>query len=260
MFATWTTADHFFSKGLENTQDAEIDQYLTDEHCRAAADLGLTISLHMVKPLACSDPGNLANIRRLCTSFPRMNLILCHSARGFNMHTVIQSIGEPPMRAKFFCALVLFWLRGWHTDKLVDLDNLYFDTGAVTEAGATNAILRAFGPKKVMYGSDWPVAEARGKCISLGNSFVWLTPHNVDLFARHADQRMVCPALVGFETFRALKQACDEVSLTREDIEVRILALHNFTTIARIIFVAQNDKLSRIFFGIMSSFKSLSFI
>ena len=58
--------------------------------------------------------------------------------------------------------------------------------GAVTEAGATNALIRAFGPQKVMYGSDWPVAESRGKCISLGDSFIWLTPDNVDLFARCA--------------------------------------------------------------------------
>jgi glutamate-1-semialdehyde 2,1-aminomutase len=67
---------------------------------------------------------------------------------------------------------------------LADLPNLYFDTGAVTEAGATNAILRSFGAQKVMYGSDWPVAESRGKCVSLGDSFIWLTPHNVDLFAK----------------------------------------------------------------------------
>ena len=101
-----------------------------------------------------------------------MRLILCHSARGFNMHHVINVI-----------------------DTLADLPNLYFDTGAVTEAGATNAIIRAFGPKKVMYGSDWPVAEGRGKCISLGESFVWITPHNIDLVARYTKEGLVCPAL-----------------------------------------------------------------
>ena len=51
--------------------------------------------------------------------------------------------------------------------------------GAVTEAGATNALLRAFGSKRVLYGSDWPVAESRGKCITLGDSFLWLTPDNI---------------------------------------------------------------------------------
>jgi hypothetical protein len=51
-----------------------------------------------------------------------MRLLLCHSARGFNMHHTIDVVER---------------LRG--------LENLYFDTGAVTEAGATNALLRTFG-------------------------------------------------------------------------------------------------------------------
>ena len=57
---------------MDNTQDSEITQYLTEEHCAAAAALGLTVSLHMVKPMACSDPGNLDNIRMLCTKYPGM--------------------------------------------------------------------------------------------------------------------------------------------------------------------------------------------
>ena len=63
------------------------------------------------------------------------------------------------------------------------------------------------------------MAEARGKCISLGDSFIWLTPHNVDLFGKHSRDDIVSPALVGFETLRALKQACEELSLSRVDIE-----------------------------------------
>ena len=73
--------------------------------------------------------------------------------------------------------------------------------GAVTEAGATNALIRTFGAQKVMYGSDWPVAEGRGKCISLGDSFVWLTPDNIDLFARCAQQNIR-------RTFLKFKDVC----------------------------------------------------
>jgi hypothetical protein len=70
-----------------------------------------------------------------------------------------------------------------------------------------------------MYGSDWPVAEGRGKCISLGDSWIWLTPDNIDLFARYSKNDIVAPALIGFETLRALKQACDECGLTRAEVE-----------------------------------------
>jgi len=59
-----------------------------------------------------------------------MKLILAHAARGFNMYHTIEAI---------------------HT--LAGLDNVYFDTGAICEAGAITACIRAFGAKKVLYGS-----------------------------------------------------------------------------------------------------------
>ena len=189
---------HFYAKNVADTNQADIMDFVSEEQCRAAHDLELTISLHMVKARALSDESNLTTVRRLCESFPKMKLILCHSARGFNMHHVIDSIES---------------LRG--------LPNLYFDTGAVTEAGATNALLRVFGPSRVMYGSDWPVAETRGKCITIGDSFIWVTPANIDLISRAAGSKgIVAPALVGFETLQALKQACDEVGLSRAEVEM----------------------------------------
>jgi glutamate-1-semialdehyde 2,1-aminomutase len=192
-----------YTKDIEETMDAGIMRYVSLEHLRAAHDFELTVSVHMVKQRALSDEENLRDIRMICEDFPNLKLVLCHSARGFNMHHVIESI-----------------------DKLVDLQNLYFDTGAVTEAGATNALIRAFGPQKVMYGSDWPVAESRGKCITLGDSFIWLTPDNVDLFARYAEGDIVSPALVGFETLRALKQACDETGAKNGSVFSSVLSFH----------------------------------
>ena len=47
------------------------------------------------------------------------------------------------------------------------LENVYFDTAAITESGAIEAILldEAFGPSRVMYGSDFPVTHIRGECV-----------------------------------------------------------------------------------------------
>ena len=63
------------------------------------------------------------------------------------------------------------------------------------------------------------MAESREKCISLGDSFIWLTTANIDLVAQNVKGGVVAPALVGFETLRALKQACKGRSLTRADVE-----------------------------------------
>ena len=46
-------------------------QYVTHEQCRAANELGLTLSIHMVKRRALSDPSNLETVRMLCETYPR---------------------------------------------------------------------------------------------------------------------------------------------------------------------------------------------
>lgn len=107
----------------------------------------------MVKPRALAEESNQIMIRRYCESYPNMKLILAHCARGFNMYHTIEAI-----------------------DTLAGLDNVYFDTGAICEAGAIHACIKAFGSKRVMYGSDWPVSEVRGTCVSVGDQFQWLYP------------------------------------------------------------------------------------
>jgi hypothetical protein len=59
-----------------NTSYAEIEDFLTDEHCRAANDCELAITLHMVKPRALAEETNQHKIREYCTRYPKMKLIL----------------------------------------------------------------------------------------------------------------------------------------------------------------------------------------
>ena len=95
---------HFYTKNIEETFEASIMQYVSHEvsaldttirahrsplasclstlstapaatrvvaqHCRAANDFGLTISVHMVKKRALSDEENLANIKCRHTLVP----------------------------------------------------------------------------------------------------------------------------------------------------------------------------------------------
>ena len=129
-----------------------------------------------------------------------MRLILAHAGRGFNMHHTVQAIANR---------------------SLAGLQNLYFDTAAVTESGALEAILRSedFGPQRLLYGSDFPVSHARGRCVGIGDSFLWILPKLSSMKAEYSEKGTVEAALVGLEALRALKMACDNVGLRRTDIE-----------------------------------------
>ena len=56
---------------MDHTFDSDIIQYVTHDQCRAANELGLTLSIHMVKRRALSDPSNLETVRMLCETYPR---------------------------------------------------------------------------------------------------------------------------------------------------------------------------------------------
>ena len=175
------------------TFDSLIEEFLPEQQVRIAHEERLSITLHIVRPRALADDANQAAIRRYCESCPDMRLILAHAARGFNPHHTILGIEA---------------LRG--------LDNVWFDTSAVTDCGAIEAIINTFGHKRVLYGSDFPVSHLRGRCVGLGDSFLWISSDNTELEAPYGRLEL---ALVGHESLRTLKAAALSTRLSDAQVE-----------------------------------------
>ncbi|MFN7922463.1 MAG: amidohydrolase family protein [Bryobacteraceae bacterium] len=183
---------HLFAPN-EPTFEAPVEDYLTEEHVRIAHEEGLSITLHMVRARAMADPVNQEAIARLARKYPNSRWILAHAARGFNPHHTIEGIGS---------------LRG--------ISNIWCDTSAVTEAGAFEAIVRTLGVDRLLYGADFPVTHIRGRCVAIGDSFLWLGEDNTAFGAKHG---AIKPILIILESLRALKQACWNLNLSDSDVE-----------------------------------------
>lgn len=175
------------------TFDSPIEQFLPESHARLAHEEGLSITLHIVRTNALADPVNQQTIRRYCERYPNMRMILAHAARGFNPHHTILGVES---------------LRG--------LANVWFDTSAVTDSGAVEAILRVFGHRRLLYGSDFPVSHLRGRCVAVGDSFLWISASNTDLTAPYGE---IALSLVGLESLRMLKVAAMATGLTDSQVE-----------------------------------------
>lgn len=182
---------HVFAE-REDTFNAEQGEFLPDWAWEIADRRGLWITMHMVLPRALSDPRNLSYILEKCRNYRGANLVLAHAARGFNAGHTIDAI-----------------------DKLRGLDNVYFDTSAICEPAAFEAIIRATGTTRLMYGSDFPVSELRGKALSVGDGFLWLYDKTFDWGSWPHGKAEV----VGIESLIALKQACRTMCLNENDIE-----------------------------------------
>jgi glutamate-1-semialdehyde 2,1-aminomutase len=175
----------------KDTFNADIAEYLSEAVWKTAHNRDMFITLHMVKQGSLSDPENLAYIREHLKRYPRAKLILAHAARGFAPATAIDSL-----------------------DALSGFDNVYFDTAAVCEPIAIEIIIRRFGVNRVLWGSDYPVSAGRGKCVSLGDDFVWITPKNLTVKTCY-DKGMV---LVGVENLMAMDYAAMAAGLSKSDI------------------------------------------
>ncbi len=183
---------HVFSS-QKPTFESSPEGFIPEWAWELADERGLAITLHMVRALALADSVNQRYIREMCEKYSRARLILAHCARGFNARHVERSIGS---------------LRG--------LQNVWFDTAAICEAQPILAILNEFGPRKVLWGSDFPVSESRGRAVTVGDGFLWLTNTNLDW----ADSQVFCePTLVGLESTRALLDAAEQFGLNSDDLQ-----------------------------------------
>ena len=175
------------------TWDAQIPDFLPESLVKVADEEGWFITLHMVRARAVADPENIHWIQHYCRSYPNMNLILAHSARGFQPAHNLEGL-----------------------PKLIGFDNLYFDTSVNCEPIAHQAIIRIIGHDKLLYGTDLPVCHERGRHLSAADSFLWLR-HDTPVWGEK--QGKIDPVLIGLEHLRSIKWACWSEQLSDSQVE-----------------------------------------
>lgn len=182
---------HLFAERTD-TLFAPSEEFIPEWGWEIANRHGLVIMLHMVLPRALAEPENQSYIRQHCQRYPNATLILAHAARGFCGRHTVEGISS---------------IRG--------LDNVYFDTSAICEPEAFEAIIKTFGPTRLLFGADFCVTEMRSRCVNLADGFLWLDEIRAD-FSR---SRFSKPTLLGLESLLALKQACRNQHLNDGDVE-----------------------------------------
>ena len=171
--------------------ESSIEGYAPDWMWRMADERGLIMTIHLVRKGALSDPGNQAFLRQQCTKHPRARIVLAHCARGFHAPNTLKG------------------LKG-----ISELKNVWFDTSALCESDSIVAVLKAFGAKKLLWGTDFCVSEVRGKAITIGDNFYWLTPDMLGW-----EKIASCnPTLIGLESLRAVCEAANCLDLKESDI------------------------------------------
>ena len=187
---------YYITAPIKDKFNADIPDYLPEPVVKVANEQGWSITLHLVKKKAVADPGNIFWIRKYCKKYPNIKLILAHSARGFQPSNNLQGLKE-----------------------LTDLPNLYFDTSANCSAFAHQVVIKLFGHKKLLYGTDAPISMARGTTFPLGDGFIWFDTRAHKEILEQSKSIAGKPVLLGLEHLRSLKWATWAMSLSDSQIE-----------------------------------------
>src|SRR5690606_4921364 len=100
---------------------------------------------------------------------------------------------------------------------LRDLKNVWYDTSSVCESDSFDALFSSVGVERVMYGSDdIPVGIMRGKYVSFGRAWSFLSESNHTLALSHCDGRMT---FTRYEQLRAMRRAALRARLTARQID-----------------------------------------
>jgi glutamate-1-semialdehyde 2,1-aminomutase len=177
-----------------DTVECRITDFLSEAQIEVADRYHLMVMLHLSKRQAIGDPENLEDLERLTAKYPHVQWVLAHCARSY--------YDRPLMRA---------------ASRLRTIPNLWYEISSVCDTDAMATLLDIAGPSRVMYGSDdLPIGILRGKYMTFGHAWAYLTENNHQFNLSHCDPRMT---FTRYEGLRAFQRATNRHGYGKVEIE-----------------------------------------
>jgi glutamate-1-semialdehyde 2,1-aminomutase len=173
--------------------ECRIPDFMPEHQIAVADRLGLIIMMHLSRRDAIGDPGNIEDLKRLSDKYPNAKWILAHCARSYSPWAIERAASQ---------------IRG--------LPNVWYDTSTVCDSDALDALYTGVGLDRIMYGSDDMIGPMRGKYITFGRAWAYLSPANHSMSLAHCDPRMT---YVRYEQLRAMKRGARQIGLSRAQRE-----------------------------------------
>lgn len=186
--------------------EIRIFDYLPKEHLEVADKNGWIVMLHIPRSKRLSDEVNVAQIMEIEEKYPNLKLIVAHIGRAYAK----EDIGDA-------------------FDILKNTKNLVFDFTANVCDDAIKACIEAVGTKRLLFGSDLPIAFMRMYRIVENGEYYNVVPRGLygdvsgEAHMRETDETDV--TLMIYEQIRALKRCAAEMKLT--DSQIEDIMFHN---------------------------------
>ncbi len=181
-------------------KEIRIYDFLPEEQLEVADKNGWIVMLHIPRDLRLKDPVNLAQIMEIEEKYKNLKLIVAHIGRAYSK----EDIGDA-------------------FDLLKNTKNLVFDFTANVCDDAIKACLEAVGSKRLLFGTDLPIAYMRMYRIVENGVYYNVVPRGLygdvsgEPHMRETDESDV--TMMIYEQIRALKRVATDMKLSDAQVE-----------------------------------------
>lgn len=177
--------------------EASIFDFLPHHQLELLDERGAWVALHVPRAGRLGHPANIAEIKEIRRRYPRVVLVVAHLGRCYTLPHAQEAF--PP---------------------LADDEGLYFDLSGVLNGAVHRLALATFGPRRLLYATDGPIFYMRGRRTWEGRRYINHTNYpfhfNKDRESPEVEAKYT---LYLYEALRAIRQACEELSLDRAAVE-----------------------------------------
>jgi predicted TIM-barrel fold metal-dependent hydrolase len=185
------------------TREIRIYDFFPPHQIEVLNRHGMIMMLHIPRDGRLRDPVNLGQMKEIDQRYPRLRTIIAHVGRAYCPEDVGDAMAT-----------------------LADTKRLLFDFSANTNAEVFEQLIRAVGPKRILFGSDLPIVRMRMRRICEKGVYINVVPRGLygdvsgDSNMREVDgaeaDRLTFFMYEELDAFRRAAEAC---RLSRDDIE-----------------------------------------
>jgi len=184
-------------------KEIRIFDFLPHHQLEVLDEHGWICMLHIPRDGRLKDPVNLAQMLEIEKRYANVKLIIAHIGRAYCPEDV-----------------------GNAFEVLAETENMMFDFSANTHAENMEKLIRAVGPKRIMFGSDLPILRMRMRRICEDGNYVNIVPKGLygevsgDPHMREVEgEEAEKLTFFMYEEIDAFRRAAEAAGLTYGDIE-----------------------------------------
>lgn len=164
---------------------------------------GWIIMLHIPRDARLKDPVNLAQMLEIERRYPNVQVIIAHVGRAYCNHDV-----------------------GNAFEVLASTRRMLFDFSASTNDWVFEQLIRCVGPRRILFGTDLPIARMRMRRVTRDDHYVNIVPRGLygdvsgDKNMAEADQPEAGQlTFFVYEQLKAFRRAAERTGLSASDVE-----------------------------------------